>query len=43
MGSFTHIAVVFDFQDGVPKKPVSWGVVKHHFDDNFLANKGIDF
>jgi hypothetical protein len=36
-------AVVFDFQSGVPTKPVLWGVVKHHFDDKFLANKGIDF
>lgn len=35
--------VMLDFSSGVPAKPVSWGSVKHHFDDKFLANKGIDF
>lgn len=36
-------AVVFDFQSGVPTKLVLRGAVKHHFDDKFLDNKGIDF
>ena len=35
--------VVFHFQIGVPSGPVRRGVLKHHFDDKFLANKGIDF
>lgn len=36
--------VVLNFQAGSPqKKDFLWGAVKHHFDDKFLANKGIDF
>jgi hypothetical protein len=39
-----RLMVVIDFPSGVSTKTVfSWGSVKHHFDDKFLANKGIDF
>lgn len=35
--------LMLDFQTGVPAKPALWGMVKHHFDDKFIANKGIDY
>jgi hypothetical protein len=34
---------MFDFHMGVPMKFASWGSLKHHFDEKYLANKGIDF
>jgi hypothetical protein len=37
------MTVVFDFQGGIPAKLVLRGAVKHHFDDKFLANKGINY
>ena len=43
MTTITHTAVVINFPGGVPAKQVLRGAVKHHFDDKFLANKGIDF
>lgn len=36
--------LMFNFRTGSPQKiTFLWGIVKHHFDDKFLANKGIDF
>jgi hypothetical protein len=44
MATFDTWFLVLDFPVGSPQREDSLrDVVKHHFDDKYLANKGIDF